>query len=73
MLEGLKKNQRERIEKTELYAFQADEIDKAQLGVGEKEALEKKNAFSSTPKRYTMPSHHVIPNSMKHQMPCMVR
>lgn len=45
LLEGLKKNQRERIEKTELYAFQADEIDKAQLRVGEKEAIEKERSL----------------------------
>jgi len=43
--EELQNNQRERREKIDLYTFQIDEIDKAQLREGEKEALEKERTI----------------------------
>ena len=43
----LKSNQQERRQKMDLYAFQIDEIDKAQLKVGEVEELEKERSILS--------------------------
>jgi len=50
----LKNNQNERRQKIDLYAFQIDEIDKAQLKVGEVEELEKeRNILSNAEKIYS--------------------
>ena len=49
----LRNNQNERRQKIDLYAFQIDEIDKAQLKVGEVEELEKeRNILSNAEKIY---------------------
>lgn len=45
--DALKSNQLERRQKMDLYAFQIDEIDKAQLKAGEGEELEKEKGFLS--------------------------
>lgn len=45
--ETLKNNQQERRQKVDLYAFQIDEIDKAQLKAGEGEELEKERGILS--------------------------
>lgn len=45
--DALKSNQQERRQKMDLYAFQIDEIDKAQLKAGEGEELEKEKGFLS--------------------------
>lgn len=50
----LKSNQQERRQKMDLYAFQMDEIDKAQLKSGEAEELEKeRNILSNAEKIYS--------------------
>lgn len=50
----LKSNQQERRQKMYLYAFQIDEIDKAQLKIGEVEELEKeRNLLSNAEKIYS--------------------
>ncbi|MCF6156089.1 MAG: DNA repair protein RecN [Candidatus Brocadia sp.] len=52
--ETLKSNQQERRQKMDLYAFQIDEIDKAQLKAGEEEGLEKeKGILSNAEKIYS--------------------
>ena len=52
--DDLKNNQNERRQKIDLYAFQIDEIDKAQLKVGEVEELEKeRNILSNAEKIYS--------------------
>lgn len=52
--DALKSNQQERRQKMDLYAFQIDEIDKAQLKAGEGEELEKeKGILSNAEKIYS--------------------
>ena len=52
--DALKSNQQERRQKMDLYAFQIDEIDKAQLKAGEGEELEKeKGVLSNAEKIYS--------------------
>ncbi|MCF6157559.1 MAG: DNA repair protein RecN [wastewater metagenome] len=51
--ETLKSNQQERKQRIDLYAFQIDEIDKAQLRTGEQEELEKeRNILNNAEKIY---------------------
>ncbi|MCF6147476.1 MAG: DNA repair protein RecN [Candidatus Kuenenia sp.] len=57
LLDELKNNQHERREKIDLYSFQIEEIEKAQLRAGEKEELEKeKSILNNAEKIYNVAS-----------------